>query len=199
MATRRTSATLEILLLSLLANGDTLTGYELSTILAEPISLMWPVKHSQIYPALSTLEERGDIAGTLIVQTARPNKKEYVITPAGIERLRVWLLEPRAALSQDEVKLITYNLDLLGEEVVRQALVLFREQCVAEKRQLEARWPGAWKSPWSDHANRQRMTGIRSIYEHALALRDAQIAWCDEGLERAAQAVEQREMQDAMS
>jgi DNA-binding PadR family transcriptional regulator len=178
------------LLLSLLANGDTLTGYQISSILAEPISLMWPVKHSQIYPALSTLEERGEILGNLVVQTNRPNKKEYGITTVGMERLKTWLLEPRKTLSQDEMRLIAYNLDLLGRDVVAHAMATFRKQCVEEKRQLEGRWPGAWKSPWSDHANRQRMTGMRSVYEHALALRDAQIAWCDEGLNRAEDAVE---------
>ncbi|MDX3910591.1 MAG: PadR family transcriptional regulator [Sphingobium sp.] len=189
MASRRTSATLEMLLLSLLANGDTLSGYQISSILAEPISLMWPVKHSQIYPALATLEERGDILGDWVVQNARPNKKAYGITPSGTERLKAWLLEARTTLSQDEIRLIAYNLDLLGDAAVAAAMAKYRLQCVEEKRQLEERWPGVWQSPWSDHADQARMVGIRSIYEHALAIREAQILWCDEGIERARLAI----------
>ena len=68
MAVRRTSAALEMLLLSVLADGNSLSGYQISAILAEPVSLMWAVKHSQIYPALSVLEEQGDIVGDWIVQ-----------------------------------------------------------------------------------------------------------------------------------
>jgi len=189
MVVRRTSATLEMLLLSLLANRDALSGYDISSILAAPIPLMWPVKHSQIYPALAALEGRGDIVGDWIVQNERPNKKAYVITDAGVERLRGWLLQPRATLTQDEIRLIAYNLDLLGQVAVVSALAAFRTQCEEEKRQLEKRWLRAWKSPWADHADTERMTGIRSVYEHALAIRDAQISWCDEGLGRAKSAV----------
>jgi DNA-binding PadR family transcriptional regulator len=178
-----------MLLLSLLANGDALSGYDISSILAAPIPLMWPVKHSQIYPALAALEARGDIAGDWIVQSERPNKKDYAITEAGVERLRAWLLEPRPVLTQDEIRLIAYNLDLLGQEAVGRALSAYRSQCEQEKDQLEKRWLSAWKSPWADRADNERMTGIRSVYEHALAIRDAQITWCDEGLRRAENAV----------
>ncbi|MEC3947807.1 PadR family transcriptional regulator [Sphingobium sp. HWE2-09] len=189
MAGRRVSGTLEMLLLSLLANRDSLSGYEITAILAEPVSLMWPVKHSQIYPALSTLEERGDITGTWIVQSGRPNKKTYEISQSGVERLHTWLLEPRSTLTQDEIKLIAYNLELLGRSAVTHALTAYRDQCMQEKLKLEERWLGVWKSPWADHSDRARMMGIRSVYEHALAIRDAQIIWCGEGISRAQAAV----------
>jgi PadR family transcriptional regulator, regulatory protein AphA len=189
MAGKRAPGTLEMLLLSLLANRDSLSGYEITAILAEPISLMWPVKHSQIYPSLATLEERGDVIGNWVVQNGRPNKKAYVISQIGVERLRTWLLEPRPNLTQVEIKLIAYNLDLLGRSAVIQALAAYREQCEQEKLKLEERWLGVWKSPWSDHADSARMIGIRSVYENALAVRDAQIIWCDEGISRAQAAV----------
>jgi PadR family transcriptional regulator, regulatory protein AphA len=189
MAGKRTPGTLEMLLLSLLANGDALSGYEITAILADPIPLMWQVKHSQIYPALAVLEERGDLVGDWIVQNGRPNKKAYAITNTGVDKLREWLLEPRAVLTQDEIRLIAYNLDLLGRKAVIRSLAAYREQCEQEKLRLEERWLGAWKSPWADHADQARMMGIRSVYEHALAIRDAQIIWCDEGMRRAQRAV----------
>lgn len=189
MAARRTSGSLEMLLLSILANGDTFSGYELSSILAAPIPLMWPVKHSQIYPALAVLEERGDIRGEWVTQSGRPNKKNYVLTADGKERLRNWLLEPRETLTHDEVRLIAYNLDLVGKEPVANALAMYREQSLAAKRQLEERWIRGTMSPWNKRASDDRMTGIRSVYEHAIALNDAQILWCDEGLTRASRAV----------
>lgn len=178
-----------MLLLSMLANDDPFSGYEISSKLAAPIPLMWPVKHSQIYPALATLEKRGDIAGEWIPQSGRPNKKAYVITDGGKERLRAWLLEPRASLTHDEVRLIAYNLDVLGAEPVAQALTTYREQSVDAKRQLEERWLKGAKENWAERSSDDRLTGIRSIYEHALAMADAQIRWCDEGLTRARQAI----------
>lgn len=178
-----------MLLLSILGNGDSFSGYEISAILAEPIPLMWPVKHSQIYPALALLEERGDIVGDWIVQSGRPNKKGYVIAPAGTERLRSWLLEPRSALTQDEVRLIVYNLDLVGRGAVDAALARYRSQCVEAKALLEERWRRGQESPWAGRAGNDRMIGIRSLYEHALAVSDAQITWCDEGLARAKKAL----------
>ncbi len=190
MAGKRAPGTLEMLILSLLANRDSLSGYEITAILDAPISLLWPVKHSQIYPALATLEERGDVVGKWVVQNGRPNKKAYEISQIGAERLRTWLLEPREILTHDEIKLIAYNLDLLGRPAVTRALAAYREQCVQEKLKLEERWLGVWKSPWGDHADKARMMGIRSVYENALAVRDAHIMWCDEGIDRAQRAVE---------
>lgn len=190
MAGRRTSGALEMLLLSVLADGNSLSGYQISVILAEPVSLMWAVKHSQIYPALSLLEEQGDIVGSWIVQNGRPNKKNYVISQAGIERLTDWLVQPRDMLSDDEVRLIAYNLDLIGRERVEQALAMYREQCIEERRQLEERWLGVWNAPWDHQPSEERLVGIRSLYEGALAIRDARIAWCNEGLERAMRGVE---------
>lgn len=178
-----------MLLLSILANGDSFSGYDISAILAEPIPLMWPVRHSQIYPALASLEKQGDIVGDWVVQSGRPNKKTSVISAVGLERLRAWLLKPRTSLSQDEVRLIAYNLDLIGKDPVSSALAMYREQCVQAKRQLEERWLKARKSSWADRADENRMIGIRSLYEHALAISDAQITWCDEGLARARSAV----------
>ena len=178
-----------MLLLSILANGEAFSGYELSSILAAPIPLMWPVKHSQIYPALATLEERGDVLGEWIPQNGRPNKKDYVLSAAGKERLRAWLLEPRESLTHDEVRLIAYNLDLIGREPVARALAMYREQSLAAKRQLEERWLTGTQLPWATRASDDRMTGLRSVYEHALAMNDAQILWCDEGLTRARRAI----------
>ena len=178
-----------MLLLSILANGDSFSGYEISAILAEPVSLMWPVKHSQIYPALACLEKQGDIVGDWVVQSGRPNKKMFAISAAGIERLRAWLLMPRTSLSQDEVRLIAYNLVLIGKDFVSSALATYREQCAQTKRQLEERWLKGRRSSWAERADKDRMVGIRSLYEHALAVSDAEIAWCDQGFARARSAV----------
>lgn len=182
-----------MLLLSLLATTGKLTGYEFAAILGEPIPLIWPVKHSQIYPALAALEAGGDISGQWVEQRGRPNKKTYVLSAQGQARLVAWLLEPRESLSQDEVMLIAYNIALIGPEAVRAALMQFRRQCEAEKRLLEERWArAAARTPEAQRADAitaEKLIGVRMNYEIALMARDARIAWCDTALERSRAAV----------
>jgi len=137
---RRSSGTLDMMLMSLLVTSKSVSGYEFATMLREPVPFIWPVKHSQIYPALAGLERRGDLLGEWVEQRGRPNKKVYTLSDQGRERLRAWLLEPRAVLSQDEVMLIAYNIALIGREAVERALAVYRRQCELEKTQLEERW-----------------------------------------------------------
>lgn len=183
---RRSSNILDIQLLSLLATAGRLSGYEFAALLAEPVALVWPVRHSQIYPALASLEERGDIVGTWIDQTGRPNKKQYAISPDGAQRLKEWLLQPRDKLSEDEAMLISYNLALVGCDAVAAALLQYRKQCTAEIAQFEERWLKAitFHEDEADvHVDRDlKLAGVRSLYEHAIHIRNARIAWCDTAL-----------------
>jgi DNA-binding PadR family transcriptional regulator len=182
-----------MLLMSLLATSGKLTGYEIAAILRAPIPLIWPVKHSQIYPALTALEEAGDLAGQWVEQQGRPNKKEYRLSTQGQARLKSWLLQPRGSLSQDEILLIAYNIALIGREAVKAALFQFRQQCDAEKRLLEERWKRAAsavpKTRLDENGAGEKLIGVRTSYELALMERDARIAWCESVVSRAERAV----------
>lgn len=182
MSSRRSSGALDMLLLSILTVNPALSGYEFAAILREPVPLIWPVKHSQIYPALAALEERGDIVGEWIEQRGKPNKKLYRISPEGRARLHDWLTAPRASITQDEVMLSAYNLRLIGLDRVKAAVAMYRRQCETEKVQLETRWTQI-ASP-----DQQIIVGVRSLYEFALLARDGRIAWCEWVLERATAA-----------
>lgn len=179
--------------MSLLATSGKLTGYEVATILRAPITLIRPVKHSQIYPVLSALEEAGDLAGQWVEQQGRPNKKEYRLSAQGQARLKSWLLQPRASFSEDEIMLIAYNIALVGREAVRVALAQFRQQCDAEKRLLEDRWKSAAsavpKSRLGKNGAGEKLIGVRTNYELALMERDARIAWCEDVIRRAERVV----------
>ncbi len=179
--------------MSLLATSGKLTGYEVAAILRAPIPLIRPVKHSQIYPALTALEEAGDLAGQWVEQQGRPNKKEYRLSAQGQARLTSWLLQPRESLSEDEIVLIAYNIALIGRDAVKAALVQFRQQCEAEKRLLEERWKSAAsavpKSRLAEDGAGERLIGVRTSYEFALIERDARIAWCEGAIRRAEDVV----------
>lgn len=185
---RRTSATLDMLLMSLLATNGEMSGYQIANLLREPVPLIWPVKHSQIYPALANLEQGGDVRGRWIDQQGRPNKKAYALSEKGVERLTQWLREPRPSCSHDEIVLVAYNIALIGAAEVVAALSLYRRQCEMEKDQLEQRWAlGIQKGVEHgalDAAQAPKWTGVRAAYEFAIMTREARIRWCDTVLGR---------------
>lgn len=190
---RRSSETLDMLLLSLLATTGKRTGYQLAAILKEPVPLIWPVKHSQIYPALAKLEQRGDVLGKWVAQAGKPDKRIYGLTAQGRKRLTGWCTQPRDSFSQDEIMLIAYNIAQLGAATVKDMLTRYKAQCEAEKRLLEERWKVALGNGAGavsrDPLTAAKLAGVRSSYEFALMSRDAWIGWCDRSLQTSAKVV----------
>lgn len=163
-----------MLLLSMLHRVP-LSGYDIATLLKEPIPLVWSVKHSQIYPALADLEGGGDIAGDWTEQRGRPSKKSYRLTQQGRNRLVEWLLQLRGPLRQEEAILIAYNYKLVGAEVAMSALRLYRRQAETEMSGLEARWRDV--SP--DFQESGGPLGPRAAFEFSLMALRGEISWCD--------------------
>jgi DNA-binding PadR family transcriptional regulator len=73
---------LRAVLLGFLTRGD-LTGYELKGAMDESVGFFFGASYGSIYPALRGLEEEGFVRSTLVVQSDRPNKKVYSLTPEG--------------------------------------------------------------------------------------------------------------------
>jgi DNA-binding PadR family transcriptional regulator len=170
---RQTSETLDMLLLSLLTRGHALSGYDIAAWLKEPVPFIWPVKHSQIYPALARLEARGDIAGAWKEQKGRPNKKSYRLAKQGRTRLHDWLMQPRTSLTPEEAVLIAYNHNLVGTAAAVAALRFFRRQSEDEMHQIDGRWRAIAEDAADDK------TGIRAPFAFGVAVRRARIDWCD--------------------
>ena len=78
-----------------------LTGYELKHLMERSVGFFFGASYGSIYPALKGLEEEGLVESTLVIQSDRPNKKVYEITPEGRERFREALDEP---LAKDSVR-----------------------------------------------------------------------------------------------
>ena len=74
-------------ILGLINNGDK-TGYEIMTVFRDSLKHFWTAQTSQIYRELQTLEKAGWIS---VVQTGKPDKNVFSITPAGHEELLRWL------------------------------------------------------------------------------------------------------------
>lgn len=71
-----------------------MTGYELAKTFDSSIGFFWKADHQQIYRELSKLRDRGYIQGREVVQSGKPNKLIYTLTPEGRTALRHWAARP---------------------------------------------------------------------------------------------------------
>ena len=81
-------------LLALLAK-EPAHGYELKARLEQTFGDAYPSPNiGQVYVTLQRLERSGLVRGQDVVQSDRPNKRVYELTPAGQEALATWAEEP---------------------------------------------------------------------------------------------------------
>lgn len=120
--------TLSYGLLALLT-ANSLTGYELT----QNIKPLWRAGHSQIYPLLMNMEQKGYISYTLVEQTDKPDKKIYTITEAGLAQLREWVEVPaEPPVLRDELHFKLYSLWLARPEEALDLLHKRAEFCRSE-------------------------------------------------------------------
>jgi len=53
------------------------------------LEFFWQARHSQIYPELARLEEKGLVTHQVVEQQDRPDKKVYSVTDSGLDALKV--------------------------------------------------------------------------------------------------------------
>jgi PadR family transcriptional regulator AphA len=116
------------------------TGYEIKSIVDHSTRFFWAASYGQIYPELRRLEEEGLVLGESDPQGGR-QRTRYSLTPAGRERLRDWLLDPRAGYeTRDEGLLKLFFASALDPdqavEVVR-AMRADRESVLAQLLEVE--------------------------------------------------------------
>ena len=71
----------ELMTLGFLLSGPK-SGYRLKAICGK-MMMFYNVTLNQIYPTLRKLEEAGHVSKKIVIQTGRPNKHLYSITPRG--------------------------------------------------------------------------------------------------------------------
>lgn len=137
-------------ILALLARQPS-TGYELSARAHRPLGYFWSVQHSQIYPELRKLRERG-----LVGFEARPGpgpraKKIYFVTDAGRAALAAWVAEPPAApaAGRDDVLLKAYAAWTADPAV---AAAMFRGE-ITEHQRLLGSYLEAWDEVRTRHGD----------------------------------------------
>ena len=95
-----------------------MTGYELAKTFDSSIGFFWKADHQQIYRELSKLRDRGFIQGREVVQSGKPNKLIYTLTPEGRTEVVKVLMKGAAGNNPDaEIFQRTDHLAHLIEQV----------------------------------------------------------------------------------
>ncbi|MBR0950491.1 PadR family transcriptional regulator [Bradyrhizobium canariense] len=123
-----------------------MTGYELAKTFDSSIGFFWKADHQQIYRELSKLRDRGYIQGREVVQSGKPNKLIYTLTPEGRTALRHWAARPSTPPSiKDDLLVRLHALDSIGIEPMRTDLMArlehHRDRHENYERILKKRFP----------------------------------------------------------
>ncbi len=165
-----------------------MTGYDLAKTFDASIGFFWKADHQQIYRELSRLRDRGHVQAQVVVQSGRPNKQVYSLTPAGRTALRTWACEASVAPSiKDDLMVRLYALDALDLAPICADLAArqryHRERLARYERILERRFP----EQASNLRDLGRLLGLRMGLRYERSVSE----WCEEALailERAAPA-----------
>lgn len=171
-------------LLGLLA-GRAMSGYELARQFDSSLRYVWSASHSQIYPELARLEERGLIAQS---EHGPRGRKRYSVTDAGRDHLHHWLTatEPERA-SRDESTLRFFFLWMLEPGEATAALQREREfhrRDLEEYEGIEAHlFDSGTGPPWG-----------RLPIELGVRYKRAMLEWLDWALEEVGHPAAKREI-----
>jgi DNA-binding PadR family transcriptional regulator len=101
-----------------------LSGYDLAKRFDASIGFFWTADHPQIYRELGKLKEKGHVAVEEIVQSGRPNKLVYTVTPSGLAALKIWSQKPTVPPPiKDELLVRFYALDHVDIGALRAQLM----------------------------------------------------------------------------
>jgi DNA-binding PadR family transcriptional regulator len=157
-----------------------MTGYELAKTFDSSIGFFWKADHQQIYRELSRLRDRGHIEGREVVQSGKPNKLVYTLTPEGRAALRHWAARPSSPASmKDDLLVRLYALDSVDIEPLRDDLMArmehHRDRAARYERILHKRFPQETASP----ADTGKLLLLRMGLRHERGVSE----WCEEAIE----------------
>jgi len=157
-----------------------MTGYELAKTFDASIGFFWKADHQQIYRELSKLRDRGHVQGREVVQSGKPNKLVYTLTPEGRTALRHWAARPSIPASmKDDLLVRLYALDSVDIEPLRDDLMArmehHRDRADRYERILNKRFPQGTAAP----ADTGKLLLLRMGLRHERSVAE----WCEEALD----------------
>ncbi|WP_220196480.1 PadR family transcriptional regulator [Ktedonospora formicarum] len=184
--------TLEYKLLGMLARQP-MSGYDLVSHLKQPFVPFGPISHTQIYPALASLERKGLVRYHIVEQQAvRPDKKVYELTEEGRTALRQWAESPTPLVfSYDEFFLKAYSLWLADPE---RMIERFREQAQLHQEKLALYEQVLQSKQLAINAGSEQADVFEErdvLFQYVIGYEQNYLAWCQSVL----QYLEQRKHQ----
>lgn len=157
-----------------------MTGYELAKTFDASIGFFWKADHQQIYRELSKLRDRGHVQGREVVQSGKPNKLVYTLTPEGRTALRHWAARPSIPASmKDDLLVRLYALDSVEVEPLRDDLMArmehHRDRADRYERILNKRFPQGTAA----QADTGKLLLLRMGLRHERSVAE----WCEEALD----------------
>ena len=156
------------------------SGKELTRRFDRSFGYFWHATHQQIYRELTKLRDRGHIQGREVVQSGKPNKLVYTLTPEGRAALRHWAARPSVPASiKDDLLVRLYALDSVDIEPLRTDLMArlehHRDRFARYERLLNKRFPDGIAPP----ADVGKLLALRVGLAHERAVAE----WCEEAIE----------------
>ena len=157
-----------------------MTGYELAKTFDSSMGFFWKADHQQIYRELSKLRDRGHVQAREVVQSGKPNKLVYTLTPEGRAALKHWAARPSSPSSiKDDLLVRLYALDSIDIAPLRADLMArleyHRDRFARYERILNKRFPDGTASP-SDIG---KLLLLRMGLRHERNVAE----WCEEALD----------------
>ncbi|MBW7458418.1 PadR family transcriptional regulator [Paenibacillus sepulcri] len=169
---------------------DSCSGYDLIA----RMKLFWKADHSQIYPLLAKLVDKGYVRFETMQQTGKPDKKIYFITDSGSEVLRNWMAEPTAEpVIRDEFALKMYSIRMFDDE---QAVRLLEERRTLYEQRLAELEETAEKirikrARLAEEGNEpgSHVLGAYFLFDREIRNAQTELQWCDWALETIRQGI----------
>src|SRR5689334_7590558 len=156
-----------------------MTGYELAKTFDSSIGFFWKTDHQQIYRELSRLRDKGHIQGREVVQSGKPNKLVYTLTPEGRAAFRHWAARPSTPASiKDDLLVRLYALEAVDVAPLRADLMArlerHRDRYERYERILTKRFPQGTAAP----ADMGKLLSLRLGLRHERMVTE----WCEEAI-----------------
>lgn len=170
---------LQFIILGLL-NQQPRTGYDLTKAFDNEIGEFWQAQHSQVYPQLKRLEERGAVTHEITVSGEKLEKKLYHITASGAQLLHEWISigTPDLTATKDEFILKLYfiqtNQDPRLTAMLTEQLQLHTSKLAHLQQRLKTVFPTV--SSQSNHF------GHYLILQHAIGREGYYVNWLEQTL-----------------
>jgi len=165
--------------LGMLSNGLK-TGYAMKKYIEGNLGHYWSESYGQIYPTLRQLVDEGLATCTEERRKGKPMRNLYSITRSGRKELHEWLvLTPESQPQRSELLLKLSFGDRVDSEACQKLIRDHSQQCERDLSYLSEIESALLEPPRKHRDQPYWLMTLR----HGRAIREAELAWCNETLE----------------